>query len=70
MLSEQINPDSGTGMNLFSGYMIILDKKLINIQENTIDVKTSLENIEEKKHPKKELSLWEKIRDFFIDMFN
>ena len=70
ILSEQVNPDSGTWMNLFSGYMIILDKKLINIQENTIDVKNSLENIEEKKHPKKKLSLWEKIKEFFIDMFN
>ena len=70
MLSEQINPDSGTWMNLFSGYMIILDKKLIKIQENTIDVKDSLEEIEEKKYPKKKVSFWEMLKIFFKEMLS
>ncbi len=53
ILSEQINSDSWIWMNLFSGYMIILDKKLIKIQENNIDVKRSLEKIENKTYQKK-----------------
>ena len=61
ILSEQLNADTWVWMNLFSGYMIILDKKLIKIQENNIDVKRSLEKIEEKKHPKKKVSFWEKL---------
>jgi len=48
ILSEQINSDSGIWMNLFSWYMIILDKNLIKIQENNIDIKNSLENINKK----------------------
>jgi len=52
-------------MNLFSGYMAVLDKKLITIQENNIDVKNSLQNIEDKKNPPKKLSFWENIKEFF-----
>jgi len=68
ILSNQLNPDSSMWMNLFSWYMVILDKKLVKIQENNIDVKNSLEKIEEKKNPKKKLTLWEKIKEFFREM--
>ena len=68
ILWEQINSDSWMWMNLFSGYMVILDKKLIKIQENTIDVKDSLQDIENKKHPSKKLGLWESIKEFFRDI--
>jgi hypothetical protein len=50
--------------------MVILDKKLVKVQENTIDVKDSLEQIEYKKHPKRKLSLWEKIKLFFKEMIS
>jgi len=65
ILSEQINPDSSMWMNLFSGYMVLLDKKLITIQENNIDVKNSLQKVENKKFPPKKLTFWESIIDFF-----
>ncbi len=68
ILSNQINSDSWVWMNLFSWYMIILDKKLVKIQENTIDVKSSLQKIEDKKHPLKKLSFWESVKDFFREI--
>ena len=70
LLSNQINPDSGAWMNLFSWYMVILDKKLVKIQENTIDIKTNLQKVENKKYPPKKLSFWEEIKEFFKDLFN
>jgi len=45
ILSEQINSDSSFWLNLFSGFLIVLDKNLILLQENNIDIKTSLEEI-------------------------
>jgi len=69
LLSNQINSDSSVWINLFSWYMVILDKKLIKVQENTIDVKDSLEQIENKKNPSKKLSFWEKIKKFFKKIF-
>jgi len=68
ILAEQLNPDSSTWMNLFSWYMIILDKNLVKVQENTIDVKQSLQKIENKKNPPKKKSFWELIKDFFREM--
>lgn len=65
ILAQHIAPDSAMWINLFSWYMAILDKKLITIQENTIGVKDSLQKVEDKKHPPKKLSFWEKIIKFF-----
>ena len=48
--------------------MIILDKNLVKVQENTIDVKQSLQEIENKKNPPKKKSFWELIKDFFREM--
>lgn len=70
ILAQHIAPDASMGLNLFSWYMAILDKKLIKIQENTIDVKDSLKTIEEKKYPNKKLSFWEKLIKFLKEMFN
>jgi hypothetical protein len=42
-LVEQIRPDSAIGLNLFAGFLYFLDKNLIMVQENTIDIKESLE---------------------------
>ena len=53
ILSNHINPDSSMWMNLFSGFMAILDKNLIKIQENNIDIKDSLEKVENTKNPPK-----------------
>ena len=56
------------GLNIFSGYMAMLDKKLIAIQENHIDMKDHLEEIEQGKNPSKQLSLWKKIVKFFKEL--
>jgi hypothetical protein len=41
--------------------MTVLDKNLITIQETHIDIKDSLEKIEEIKNPKEQKTFWEKI---------
>ena len=66
ILANQINPDSSAWLNLFSGYMAVLDKRLIKIQENHIDIKDNLKEVEENRLWKKEdnRSLWQKIIDF------
>ncbi|MDD5770560.1 MAG: hypothetical protein PHE25_06320 [Candidatus Gracilibacteria bacterium] len=69
IIVEQINPSSGIGLNLFSGFLTVLDKNLILVQENTIDIKDSLEDLN-KKHETKKLSLWKKIINFFRDLFS
>lgn len=45
-LSDMINPDSIWAMNLFSSFFTLLDKNLILVQENTIDVKKKLLEID------------------------
>jgi len=52
-------------MNLFSGFMAVLDKNLITIQENNIDIKDSLKKVENTKNPKKKISLFQE----FINLF-
>lgn len=72
LLANQINPDSFTWLNLFSGFITILDKNLIKIQENTIDIKNELIEIDEKKFWKKlnTRSFLQKIIDFIKELFN
>lgn len=72
LLSNKINPDSAMGLNLFSGFLTVLDKNLILVQENTIDVKESLKEIDEKKFWKKNdnRNLWQKIKDFLKEVFS
>ena len=66
LITNQINPDSAMGLNLFSGFLTVLDKNLILVQENTIDVKDSLKEVDENKFWKKidNRNLWKKIVDF------
>lgn len=68
ILVNHITPDSSMWLNLFSWYMAVLDKKLIKIQENTIDVKDSLQKVEDKKNPPKKLSFWEMLKEFFLEI--
>ena len=69
LIANKINPDSAMGLNLFSWFLTVLDKNLIIVQENTIDVKDSLKEVDLKKFWKKEdtRNLWKKIKDFFIE---
>jgi len=65
LLSKQINPDTSMWLNLFSGFLTVLDKNLIKIQENTIDVKNSLTKIDKNRFWKKDkLNLWNKFLNF------
>ncbi len=69
LLAQQASGwDGNMGLNIFSGYMAMLDKKLISIQENHIDMKDHLEEIEETKNPSKKLSLWERVVKFFKNL--
>lgn len=70
LISQKINPDWGMWMNLFTWFLSILDKNLILIQENTIDIKDSLKEIDNKKFPKKEdsRSFFRKIIDFIKEL--
>ena len=66
---QQIVPDSSAWVNLFSWFLSILDKNLITLQENTIDVKDNLNEIHEKKFPKPQLSLWSSFLNFIKELF-
>lgn len=69
IIGQQIVPDSSAGVNLFSGFLSILDKNLVLLQENTIDVKVNLKEIHEKKFPKPKLSLWSSFLNFIKELF-
>lgn len=66
---QQIVPDSSAGVNLFSGLLTMLDKNLVLLQENTIDVKQNLNEIHNKKFPKPKLSLWSSFLNFIRELF-
>ena len=63
ILSNKINPDSIFWINLLSWVLTILDKNLILIQENTIDIKNSLVN------NNKTLNIFEQIKLFCKNIF-
>jgi len=46
ILSTQINPENWFWINIFKWFLLVLDKNLIKIQENHIDIKNSLESID------------------------
>ncbi|MDC0506255.1 hypothetical protein OAN96_01520 [Candidatus Gracilibacteria bacterium] len=68
LANQATGGDGNMGLNIFSGYMAMLDKKLISIQENHIDMKDHLEEIEQEKKPSKKLSLWQKIIKFLKEL--
>lgn len=72
LLSNKINPDSAVWLNLFSWFFTVLDKNLIRVQENTIDIKNWLRKIDLEKNLSKEdnRSFLQKIIDFIKELFN
>lgn len=69
ILATQINPDSTLGLNLFSGFLTILDKNLITIQETHIDIRDSLEDLNEDIDDFNS-SLWQKFTKLLKEIFN
>ena len=60
ILANQANPSGVWGsINIFSGFLTMLDKNLITIQEHHIDMKDSLSK------EKKVKGIWESIREGF-----
>lgn len=70
LLSKQIVPDTAIGLNIFSWFLWVLDKNLILIQENTIDIKNWLKKVDKQKLPKQDikLSFWQKIIKFIKEL--
>jgi len=66
ILAKQIDSSSISWLNLFSGFLTLLDKNLILIQEHTIDIKESLEKKDGKIEEK---TLLEKILQFLKEIF-
>ncbi len=67
LISNKINPDSSMWLNLFSWFLTILDKNLIKIQENTIDIKNSLKKVD-KNQVNTNIGLIQKIIYFFKNL--
>lgn len=68
LLSDQISGDAFSNVSIFSWYLFLLDKNLTILQENTIDIRDNLQEIEDKKNPKKKLSLWQQIINFIKNL--
>lgn len=64
ILSNQINPDSSMWINLFTWFLTVLDKNLVLIQENTIDIKDNLKQIDNNKSIN-EKWFFKNLKDFF-----
>lgn len=64
LLSKQITDASWNTLDIISWLFILLDKNLQMIQENTIDIKNSLQKIEENKNPKTKKWFFAQIIDF------
>jgi len=59
VLSQHANPQVWGSINLFSGFLTMLDKNLVTIQEHHIDMKDSLET------QKTSSSIWELVKSAF-----
>lgn len=72
IIVTKINPKSSVWMNIIWWFLYVIDKKLVKIQENHIDIKNSLNKVEEKSSWKKYVkkSLGQKIIDFFREVIN
>ena len=61
-LANTATPQAGGSMNLFSGFMTMLDKNLITIQEHHIDMKDALQKPNNTKTPK---GIWQTLKESF-----
>lgn len=72
IIIREINPKSWIWINIMWWFLYAIDKKLMKLQWNHIDVKNSLKKVDEKKFWKyeKNLSFFQKIMNFIKDVFN
>lgn len=68
ILALHIDQDSWVWLNLFSWYLALLDKRLVKLQENHIDIKNNLKNLDIDFN--KKLSLWKRIVKFIKKIFS
>ena len=61
---QQILPNSSSWVNLFLWLLSVLDNNLIILQENTVDIKLNLDEIDKKMYPKKDLNIWKSFLRF------
>lgn len=69
IIINQIKPFDWSMLNLFRWYLIALDKNLVRLQENHIDMKNILEAVDWKIDDEK-LSLWQRFVKFLRSLFN
>lgn len=69
LLSRQFTNETSSWLNLFSWFIWVLDRNLITIQENTIDIKSWLKRIKEGENKTIKLPLWKRIINFIIELF-
>ncbi len=72
VIVRKINPKSWIGINIMWWFLYAIDRKLVKVQWNNIDVKNSLKGIDKKKFwdKDKNLSLFQKIVNFIKEIFN
>lgn len=70
ILAQKIKPNSWIAINLIWGFLLSIDKKLIKVQENNIDIKHNLSSIHEKNFPKEKLSFWKRFIKVLKEIFS
>lgn len=63
VISQHITPQTTGSVNLFSGFVTLLDRNLVTIQEHHIDMKDSLSNLKNNPLPKE--SIWSAFKNYF-----
>lgn len=63
ILSGHVTPQTSGSINIFSGFITLLDKNLIRIQEHHIDMKNALKSSSWKED--KQESIWEILKKYF-----
>ena len=67
ILKNHMQPKSQSGLNLFFGFLAILDKNLVNLQEYHIDIKQSLQKCDKNEAA---LSWWQRFIHLLKEIFS
>jgi hypothetical protein len=63
-IADQLHYEDIWWINIFGSFLWLLDKNLIKIQENTIDIKDSLEKLNKTNSKDNNKTLWQKVLNF------